>query len=84
MNLESFVQDCEAALAKRPVMPVTGPVVRPGVLPGSLWVSKATHRRGRVSWASGGLVELVYSESQPNAKKVMAEADLIKNYTQIN
>jgi hypothetical protein len=53
-----------------------GSVVRPG----SLWVSKATQRRGRVLWASGGLVKLVYSESDPNAFKIMAETDLTNLY----
>lgn len=77
--IDTFIQDTLAILAKRPAMAPTGSLVRPG----SLWVSKTTHRRGRVSWASGGLVRLEYAE-QPNAYKVMAQADLLKYYNEIH
>lgn len=58
----------------------TGPVA----LPGSLWVAKDTQRRGRVLWASGGLVKLVFSESSPDAFVILAAKDLTNIYTEIH
>jgi len=58
------------------------PLNGPHALKGTLWTSKRTKRSGRVLWASGGLVKLVYSETDPNAYKIMAETDLTNLYDQ--
>jgi hypothetical protein len=63
-NIDTFIEDCELALAKRLGLKIeTGPVVCPGFpCEGQLWHSKTSGRRGRVQWASQGKVRLVFDD----------------------
>lgn len=69
----------EAVLCSMASVAPESPVLRRN----TLWLSKATGRRGRLLWSSGGRVKLSFSESNPDACVEMAEISLLNNYDEI-
>ena len=67
-----------AILADRPALAPTCPRIAPR----SLWLSKATGRRGTVLWASGAQVCLTFDETNPKAEKVHLRHDFLRLYVE--
>ena len=67
-----------AILADRPALAPRCPTIAPR----SLWLSKATGRRGTVLWASGARVSFSFDENDPMARREYDVPDFLRLYSE--